>query len=168
MRRLAFIAAASLGLGVAVIVDQPASFAYHLVPKQSEIGPGANLAHAKLNGANLRGEDLSRADLRRADLSRADLRGADLSGANLSYADLKGADLSRANLSGASLSSADLSYAYLKGADLSGANLLRAELSHVTAYDLVGCPRSLPSGRVCEKRGGGFSLLQRKEWEQRR
>ncbi len=148
MRRLAFLAAASLGLGVAVIVDQPASFAYHLVPKQSEIGPGANLAHAKLNGANLRGEDLSRADLRRADLSRADLRGADLSGANLSYA--------------------DLSYAYLKGADLSGANLLRAELSHVTAYDLVGCPRSLPSGRVCEKRGGGFSLLQRKEWEQRR
>ena len=137
MRRLAFLAAASLGLGVAVIVDQPASFAYHLVPKQSEIGPGANLAHAKLNRANLRGEDLSRADLRRADLSGANLRGADLSGANLSYA--------------------DLSYADLKGADLSGANLLRAELSHVTAYDLVGCPRSLPSGWVCENR----SLIQR-------
>ena len=69
MRRLAFLAAASLALGVAVIVDQPASFADHLAPKKSQIRPFGNLAHTKLLRANLRN-----ADLRSANLSDADLR----------------------------------------------------------------------------------------------
>ena len=83
MRRLAFLAAASLGLGVAVIVDQPASFADHLAPKKSEIRPGGNLAHANLRSANLRGADLSDANLRVADLISANLSSANLRGAYL-------------------------------------------------------------------------------------
>ena len=54
-------------------------------------------------------------------------------------------NLSRFWLRGANLSSADLSSANLSGADLTGANL-----SGVTATNLLGCPRSLPNGWVCE------------------
>ena len=59
MRRLALIAAASLGLGVAVIVDQPASFAHHLAPKKGEFRSGGNLAHTNLKGVNLNNANLS-------------------------------------------------------------------------------------------------------------
>ena len=58
------------------------------------------------------------------------------------YANLNGADLSRANLSGA-----ELSHANLSGANLTG----------VTASNLRSCPRTLPSGWVCENN----SLIQR-------
>ena len=81
MRRLALIAAASLGLGVAVIVDQPASFADHLTPKKSKIKPGGWLTHTNLNRANLSGKDLSRAYLIDASLRDANLSGANLTGA---------------------------------------------------------------------------------------
>ena len=152
MRRLAFLAAASLGLGVAVIVDQPASFAHHLVLRQSEIRPGGNLSHTNLSGshelnyANLTGANLRDANLSKANLSSTKLRGADLSDANL-----RGANLRDAKLSGANLSRADLS-----GANLRGANLRDAKLRGVTATDLRGCPVFLPSGWRCFD----YSLIQ--------
>ena len=93
MRRLALIAAASLGLGVAVIVDQPASFADCIAPKTSEMKPGGNLAHTDLRSVKWSRKDLSGAYLRGAYLRYADLRGAILSGADLSHANLGQAKL---------------------------------------------------------------------------
>ena len=80
-------------------------------------------------------------------MTRALLRGA--------YMDrviLTKANLHLANLSGAYLSGALLSGSNLKGADLKGANL-----RGVTANNLINCPKSLPSGWVCEDN----SLIQR-------
>ena len=78
MRRLAFLAAASLALGVAVIVDQPASFAHHMAPKKGEFRSGGNLAHTNLKGVNLNTANLSGAILIGADLNGTQLSGADL------------------------------------------------------------------------------------------
>jgi hypothetical protein len=63
-------------------------------PLPARIGPGADLAGARLRGADLRGADLRGALLIAADLSGADLYRADLLGADLRDADVRGADLS--------------------------------------------------------------------------
>ena len=177
MRRLALIAAASLGLGVAVIVDQPASFADHLYIKSGQKRPGGDLAHTilgpvkwqriDLSGANLSDANLKRAELmwsnlNNANLSRAYLRGADLRGAKLNNANLSGAKLVNADLSGAKLNNANLSRADVKDANLSGADLRGSGLvmkgnTRFIATNLRGCPRYLPSGWVCENN----SLIQR-------
>ena len=45
----------------------------------------------------------------------------------------------------------------LRGSNLSDADLFGADLSGITAINLRGCPRFLPSGWVCENN----SLIQR-------
>ena len=51
----------------------------------------------------------------------------------------------------------NLSHTNLSGSDLSRADLSKANLSGITANNLRVCPRSLPSGWVCENN----SLIQR-------
>ena len=63
-----------------------------------------------------------------------------------------GGNLSHTNLRNKTLNKRDLSRANLSRADLSKANL-----SGITANNLRVCPRSLPSGWVCENN----SLIQR-------
>ena len=141
---------------LALSITPTVSFADHLEPKDSERRPGGNLAHINLchpnrgiigGCINLRGFNLSGANLSSADLIGADLRGNNLSGANLSNANLRLAFLAGANLSGANLDGAELDDADLSGADLTG----------VIATNLIGCPKYLPSGWVCENN----SLKQR-------
>ena len=74
---------------LALSITPTASFAYHLEPKESEIGDNGNLEHTNLRGQSLSGADLTDANLTDADLSDADLSDADLSGADLSGADLE-------------------------------------------------------------------------------
>ena len=73
-------------------------------------------------------------------------------GGNLNHTNLSGSDLSRSDLSKAKLMNTNLMNAKLSRADLSKANL-----SGITANNLRVCPRSLPSGWVCENN----SLIQR-------
>ncbi len=69
------------------------------------------------------------------------------SGANLAHTNLSDNNLLGANLSGANLIRVDLGYADLFDANLSG----------ISATNLRGCPRFLPSGWVCENN----TLIQR-------
>ena len=171
MRRLAFLAAASIGLGVATL-NQPASFAGHLQPIKSELRPGGSLSHTNLSGTylnrfNLSGAKLFEANLSGAILRRANLSGANLMGANLTRSDLSGANLSeaklrRATLAGANLNEANLSGADLKGSVLSGADLSRAKLPDFhPGITIYGCPSSLPKGWVCEKGTSGRANLKK-------
>ena len=104
------------------------SFADHLEPDESELKKGGELISYKLEGYDLFSRNLSDDILIALTVNGYVIK----PGADLSNADLRGADL--------------------RGADLSGANL-----SGITATNLQGCPRSLPSGWVCENN----SLIQR-------
>ena len=112
---------------LALSITPTASFADHLEPKESEIRSQAYLEHVNLRGRNLSGRRL--------------LRSIFLS----------------VNLSGANLSGTGMDGSYIEDTDLSRANLSGANLSGITATNLQGCPRSLPSGWVCENN----ALIQR-------
>ena len=111
-----------------------------------------NLADTNLSGANLADVNLIQANLHRANLQDANLTGANLYGASLVEANLSGAKLIWASLVSANLSDADLSQAMLDGVKLNrailvGANLEQATLSNcwvygISAWDLVGTPKS--------------------------
>jgi len=78
------------------------------------IGPGANLASAKLSGADLRSVDLAH---------KTNLKGAYLTGANLSGNDLRYSDFTSAHMSGANLSGTWLQGAIFASATMTNANL---------------------------------------------
>jgi uncharacterized protein YjbI with pentapeptide repeats len=78
------------------------------------IGPGANLASAKLSGTDLRSVDLAH---------KTNLKGAYLTGANLSGNDLRYSDFTSAHMSGANLSGTWLQGAIFASATMTSANL---------------------------------------------
>ncbi|MEQ8766882.1 MAG: pentapeptide repeat-containing protein [Planctomycetota bacterium] len=119
--------------------------------------PGLLLGTVDLTGARLDAADFTSAKLKRASLRDTQLVGAQLGQAfleecglqraNLTGANLAGADLTRADLTGACLRNADLSGARLRGTilvkvDIEGAILDSAEVYGVSAWDLLGTPRS--------------------------
>jgi hypothetical protein len=107
--------------------------------KGYQIGPQANLAHAKLAFADLVCADLEGANLADADLTEADLYGADLTDADLRGANLLGAVLTGANLTGADLTGANLTDALLAGAYFTYATL---DPQHVSLIE-AACRRML-------------------------
>ena len=112
------------------------------------VGPGANLTRASLNGA-----DLSYANLKGTILTGANLYGATLtgivSGSITGTPTLPSAWRLRNGYligPGANLLSATLTGCDLSNTNLSGANLTRAKLSGVESDNIVGTPKSLPTG----------------------
>jgi uncharacterized protein YjbI with pentapeptide repeats len=92
------------------------------------IGPGADLRGAHLEGRDLRGVHLEEAQLNRAFLQGAHLEGAHLEGADLRGVHFEGADLRGVHLEGAHLERVNLKGAHLEGAYLEGIHLFWARL----------------------------------------
>ena len=78
------------------------------------IGPGANLASAKLSGADLRTADLN---------DKVNFKSADLTGANLTGADVRGADFTSAKMASVKLSGSWIQGAVFKSATLTNATI---------------------------------------------
>jgi len=105
-----------------------------------QIGPGAFLSQARLQGADLSGANLSDANLRGADLVGVNFKGANLKGANLNSVKLQDSDLEGADISGADFTGANLIRSNFKGAELTGAKLISvdATLADFQSSEMTG------------------------------
>ncbi|HXC53317.1 MAG TPA: pentapeptide repeat-containing protein, partial [Candidatus Limnocylindrales bacterium] len=146
----AFVAAEDHGpcatIGDSVVVENTAGAGYGFLPN---VDWHSNVswnylypAHAALPNAYLVGNNISYGLFPAANLS-----GADLTDSNLSRTVWSEADLSGANLTGVDFSRSTLD----SGTNVEGAKLGTANLTDVRAWDLVGCPATLPTTWQCRE-----------------
>jgi uncharacterized protein YjbI with pentapeptide repeats len=112
-----------------------------------------------VQGADLSGENFGGMTLNPS-LDYLDLREMNFEGASLIFADIEGVGLRDTNLRDADLTHAKLNFVDLRGADLSGAHMYLASFVDTSAFDLVGCPATLPKSywRCLEQRSGRYLL----------
>ncbi|MGH1488596.1 MAG: pentapeptide repeat-containing protein [Acidimicrobiales bacterium] len=111
---------------------------------------GANMSGARLIGATLDGADLHDVDLSGANAMAAHFREARLTGANLAGINLTAASLMLSDLSGADLSRATLAGCALVQTNVEGAVFDDALVYGLSAWDLVGEPRSSRRLRITQ------------------